>query len=66
MKIEIDLLGPDGNAYVLLGYASRWSKLLGRDPKPIISEMMESNYRHLVEVFQREFGEFVELKHKPV
>jgi hypothetical protein len=65
-EIVIDLHGPDGNAFALLGYASRWSKMLGRDPEPIIAEMMEANYQHLLEVFEREFGDFVTFKHKPV
>ena len=29
--IEIDLTGPEGNAFVLLGYASRFCKQLGYD-----------------------------------
>ena len=34
--IEIDLTGPQGNAYYLLGLASRWSKdcLLYTSPSP--------------------------------
>ena len=29
--IEIDLTGPEGNAYVLLGYADKFSRQLGHD-----------------------------------
>ena len=35
-KIEIDLTGPDGNAFVLLGYAKRLSRELGLDHKQIL------------------------------
>jgi len=59
--IEIDLTGPDGNAFVLIGMANRLAKQLGLDGKAIQKEMMNGNYEHLVEVFDREFGEFVTL-----
>lgn len=59
--IEIDLTGPDGNAFFLLGTAGRLAKQLGLDSKAIQAEMMQGNYEHLVEVFDREFGEFVTL-----
>jgi hypothetical protein len=41
--------------------ASRLAKQLGLDGKAIQAEMMQGNYEHLVEVFDREFGEFVTL-----
>jgi len=61
LGIEIDLTGPDGNAFVLIGMASRLAKQLGLDGKAIQAEMMKGNYDHLIEVFDREFGEFVTL-----
>lgn len=60
-KIEIDLAGPDGNGFVLLGYADDLCKLMGKDSKLIQKEMMSGNYEHLLEVFEREFGDFVTL-----
>jgi len=60
-EIVLDLTGPEGNAFVLMGHARRWAKQLGRDGDSIVSEMMESDYEHLVEVFEREFGEFCTL-----
>jgi len=59
--LTIDLTGPEGNAFVLMGYARNWAKQLGRDADEIINEMMESDYEHLVEVFDREFGTFCTL-----
>jgi hypothetical protein len=59
--VEIDLTGPDGNAYALMGYASRFAKQLGRDPKPIIQRMTSADYENLLAVFDEEFGEFVTL-----
>ncbi len=59
--IEIDLTGPEGNAFVLLGYASKFAKQLGLDSKAIQVDMMSSDYEHLVEVFDQHFGTFVTL-----
>jgi len=59
--IEIDLTGPDGNAFALMGYAQVLAKQLDKDPKAIIEEMQAGDYEHLVEVFDREFGDFVVL-----
>ena len=58
-KPEIDLTGPDGNAYVLMGMAKGWAKDLGKDWKPIQTEMMSGDYENLLAVLEREFGECV-------
>lgn len=60
-KIEIDLTGPQGNAFFLLGYASKLAKQLGKDPKPILAHMKSGNYDNLVNVFDKEFGDYVDL-----
>jgi len=60
--IVIDLTGPDGNAFVLLGYAKRYAKQLGLDGKAIQNEMMQGDYEHLLEVFDKNFGDFVILE----
>jgi hypothetical protein len=59
--IEIDLTGPDGNAFVLIGKASNLAKQLGLDKDAIQKEMMSGDYEHLVSVFDKHFGEFVTL-----
>jgi len=58
-KPEIDLTGPDGNAYVLMTMAKGWAKDLGKEWKPIQTEMMSGNYENLLAVLEREFGEYV-------
>ena len=58
-KIEIDLTGPDGNAFVLLGYAKNFSKDLGYDYDKVKSEMTSSDYENLLNVFDKYFGHFV-------
>ncbi len=59
--IEIDLTGPDGNAFVLIGTASKLAKQLGLDGKAIQAEMMKGDYEHLVNTFDKHFGHFVTL-----
>lgn len=61
-RIEIDLTGPDGNAFCLLGYASSFCKQLGmskKDSDKIQSEMMSGDYENLLKVFEKNFGSFV-------
>jgi hypothetical protein len=62
--IIIDLTGPDGNAFALMGYAKRFATQLGWKDKgsALIQEMMSSDYEHLLEVFDNAFGEFVILE----
>jgi hypothetical protein len=60
-KISIDLTGPEGNAYYLLGLASKLSKQLGKDPSDILNKMRSSDYENLLKVFDDEFGSVVDL-----
>lgn len=57
----IDLTGPDGNAYVVMGRAKQHAKELNLDADAIIAEMKESNYENLIEVFEKYFGEYVDI-----
>lgn len=61
-EIVIDLTGPDGNAFALMGYANRFAKQLGLDGKAITAEMMSGDYENLLEVFDKNFGDFVILE----
>jgi hypothetical protein len=60
--IVIDLTGPDGNAFALMGYANRFARQLGLDPEVIIKEMQMSDYENLLKVFDNYFGSFVILE----
>ena len=60
--IVIDLTGPDGNAFVLLGKAKEFAKQLELDGNKIIDEMTQSDYEHLIKTFDKYFGEFVILE----
>jgi hypothetical protein len=59
--IEIDLTGPNGNAFYLIGVANNLAKQLELDSKVIQTEMMSGDYENLVKVFDRYFGHFVTL-----
>jgi hypothetical protein len=61
LGISIDLTGPDGNAFMLIGKAVNLAKQLGLDGKTIQAEMMKGDYEHLVNTFDKHFGHFVTL-----
>lgn len=58
-KPVIDLTGPEGNAFCLLGYAYRYAKQLGLNGKEITKEMQSGDYENLLEVFEKYFGDYV-------
>lgn len=59
--IEIDLTGPQGNAFYLLGAAADLAKQLGLDVEQIQTEMMSDDYEHLLQTFDSYFGHIVTL-----
>ena len=71
--IEIDLNGPDGNAYELIGLAYNLAKqiyvdlldieILGKYWKAdsIVEEMKSGDYENLIKVFDNYFGSIVTL-----
>ncbi len=59
--IEIDITGPNGNAFYLIGAANNLAKQLGLNGKAIQAEMMKGDYENLVKVFDKHFGHFVTL-----
>jgi len=61
-KLVIDLTGPEGNAFVLLGYAKKLASQLDLNYDIIRTEMTSSNYENLIQVFDKYFGEYVILE----
>ena len=49
----------------LLGYAKNLAKQLNKDWEQIIEDMQHSDYNHLLDVFDREFGSVVTLINRP-
>ena len=61
----IDLNGPDGNAFALMGHAKNIAKQLGwqhSEIDDVLNDMQSGNYDHLLDVFKHHFGEFVEFQ----
>ena len=62
-EIVIDLTGPQGNAFFLLGYAKKLAKqLYFEDVDGLLDDMQSSDYEHLIQVFDEHFGDFVILE----
>jgi len=62
--IEIDLTGPQGNAFFLLGTAQQLGKELDYTKDRLdllINDMKSGDYENLVNVFDENFGSFVTL-----
>ena len=64
-KQVIDLTGPDGNAYFLLGTAMNLCKQIGISSvrtEEILDELKSSDYEHLITTFDKYFGKLVDLE----
>ena len=62
--LEIDLTGPKGNAFYLLGYAQNLAKQLQmteKNTERLLNEMRSGDYENLVQVFDKNFGSIVTL-----
>lgn len=62
--IVIDLTGPQGNAYFLIGTAKKLWRQLGFSNEDIdsnIKRMTSGDYDNLVNYFDSEFGDYVTL-----
>lgn len=60
-QIEIDLDGPQGNVFFLIGTAKNLACQLGMNHETIIKQMRGGNYKQAVRIFDAYFGEFVTL-----
>ena len=64
-KRVIDLNGPEGNAFCLLGTAMSLCKQIGISDtriEEIIDEMKSSDYENLILTFDKYFGKLVDLE----
>ena len=59
LRIEIDLTGPQGNVFFLIGTAKNLAKQLGLDSNKIQNQMMSGDYENAVNSFDKYFGSFV-------
>lgn len=60
-KMSIDLTGPKGNAFYLLGVARQLGRQLKLDLPTIQEEMTAGDYENLIKVFDNYFGDYVDL-----
>ena len=63
----IDLQGPQGNAFALMGIAEDLLRQLGQSHlfEMMRTEMMSGDYNKLIGIFEKNFGDYVELVNKP-
>lgn len=61
-KRVIDLTGPDGNAFFLLGTAQKWAKQMKLDSEKVVAEMTAGDYENLIQVFDNYFGSICDLE----
>ena len=64
-KRVIDLNGPEGNAFCLLGTAMSLCKQIGissERTEEIVDEMKSSDYEHLITTFDKYFGKLIDLE----
>ena len=64
-KQVIDLTGPDGNAFYLMGTACNLMKQLKFTPEEadgVLDEMKSSDYENLIKVFDKYFGSVIDLE----
>ena len=64
-KQVIDLTGPQGNAFYLLGLATKLCKQIGigeHETDSILEEMKSNGYTNLIETFDKHFGMIIDLE----
>ena len=64
-KRVIDLNGPEGNAFCLLGTAMSLCKQIGISDtrtEEIVDEMKSDDYEHLITTFDKYFGKLIDLE----
>ena len=59
--ITIDLTGPQGNAFFLIGTATKLARQLDLNEYEVLNEMKSGDYENLLQVFDRYFGSIVTL-----
>ena len=67
MSRVIDLQGPNGNAFALMGHAVDLLRQLDRrdEVHAMRTDMMSGDYNNLIRIFEKNFGDYVTLVGKP-
>ena len=61
-KQVIDLTGPQGNSFYLLGLAMKLCKQIGLDWNEVNDVMTSGNYEELITAFDIYFGDYIDLE----
>ena len=61
-KPVIDLTGPQGNAFYLLGTAMKLSKEIGLNVTAVLDDLKGGDYEHLITRFDYHFGFIIDLE----
>ena len=64
-KQVIDLTGPQGNAFYLMGVANNFMRNLEftqEEAESIHEELKSGDYEHLIKTFDKYFGNFIDLE----
>lgn len=61
MQIQLDQNDAESTSQELKEYASLLSGALGYDVVEIIEEMTKDDTRHMIHVFQKYFGDYIEI-----
>ena len=61
-KQVVDLTGPQGNSFYLLGLASKLCKQLEIEDDIILDDMRSADYEQLIDTFDNYFGDLVDLE----
>ena len=61
-KQVIDLTGPEGNAFYLLGTAMKLCKQIGLDVNAVLKDLKGGDYEHLITRFDYHFGMIIDLE----
>ena len=60
--IVIDLTGPNGNAFYLLGLANRLNRMGFNKDEGLLERMKSGDYENLIQEFDKAFGDIVILE----
>ena len=65
IKQVIDLTGPQGNSFYLMGVSCNLMKQLDftqEEAESVFEELKSGDYEHLIKTFDKYFGDFVDLE----
>lgn len=64
-KYHVDLQGPDGNVFMVLGLVKSVCDQTGEDFKKISKAMMEGNYYHALGVVEKYLSDYIVFENDP-